>query len=448
MPSKLFQSPRVDTQTLVDASINVAAGTSSILGAMKALSESHRVLENLMVRAYHSSQTIPLSMDQKLSLLLLLAFLLYCFIIYPFFICPTADIPGPYFTSTSLGYLPHFYHKHHDDTDQWALELHKKYGSVVRLAPTLVSVNDPSLLPINRDTQSLRNSKSGPISSNGWSTCTSQHANGGTTQNDATRLATTTTEKPIREARLFRPIISSVVTDLKTAMRGQNTIDIHELLSRHLREQAAASFATAMAHTIYQLAHPLHRHYLNRLAKDIRTRDSDVHELDLLDAVVKESLRMQQAANHHANAFLAPEGGSMLANYFLATGIEVTVSLYCMCRSSNVFSHPHDFNPDRWLQDTNSKGGVEEEKKKRMDEALDLVLECQRGPNSQFDTTLGRLKVLLAEMLKQFDMKLPLGEQPRQLDVVALKNGGCRVRFRERKRVVEKKVRFAEHVVM
>ena len=75
-------------------------------------------------------------------------------------------------------------------------------------------------------------------------------------------------------------------------------------------------------------------------------------------------------------------------------------------------------------------------------------MDYHRSIKPSFDDTLRHLKVLLAKIILSFDMKLPLGEQAKQLDVMELRNGGCRVRFRERKQVIKKKVRFAEHVIM
>lgn len=248
----------------------------------------------------------------------------------------------------------------------------------------------------------------------------------------------------VRESHLSEPIISAVVNDLRIAMRGQKTVDMHELLSRHLREQAPASFAIAIAHMIYQLSHPMHRHFLNRLAKEIcSTSEEDSEEdrkLDLLDAVVKESLRKQQAPNHHVVSLHVENNRMKLGDVELEHGVNVTASLYCVSRHSTLFDRPHDFNPNRWLESATSTA--------RMEDALTFVLDYHRGVKPGFDVTPQRLKVLLSNLIKNFDMKLPLGEQPRQLDVVALKNGQCRVRFRERRQAVEKKVRFAKHVVM
>lgn len=408
MASRIFESPRVDSQTLVETAVNVDVRTSRVLAAMKALSESHTVLEVVLVGAYNKVQELPLSGDQKLSILCLLLFLFYCFAIYPYFLCPTKDVPGPFFTSTAVGDRLYAYYKQSDNADQWALSLHEKHGSVVRLMPTLLSISDPTLLP---------NSK------------------------HIVNSSLTSPKDNEREGLLFRSVNEDVVKDLKLALNGQKTVDIHDLLSRHLQKKAPASFATALAHTIYQLAHPMHRHYLNRLVKEIQTADDDeVVVLDLLNAVVKESLRTQQAQNHHAAHFTVNNGRSVVGGYELQEGIEVVASLYCVTRNDTIFSRPGDFNPTRWLE--GDKAHI------RMEEALEFVLNHHRRIKPGFDTALDHLKILLATILRSFDMKLPLGEQPKQLDVVSLRNGGCRVRFRERKQGVEKKVRFAEHVVM
>ena len=407
MASKIFHSPRVDSRTLVDDPNNIAAGTSSVLAAMKALSESHRVLETILLGAYHKSRELPLSGDQKLSILCLLLFLVYCFILYPYFLCPTKDIPGPFFTSTAIGDQLHGYYKQHNSADQWTLSLHEKHSSVVRLAPTVVSVNDPAILPSSKNTYSR------PL---------------------------TASNGQVGDDHLFASVTEDVVKDLKLALRGQKTVDVHNILSRHLQQRAPAPFATALAHIIYQLAHPMHRHYLNRLAKEIQaTENADVADLDLLNAVVKESLRMQQAPNHHATTFVVKKGGCILGAYELEQGTNISASLYCICRSSAIFTQSNEYNPMRWIESSKSA---------TMDQALDFVLAYHRSIKPGFDTTLAHLKLLLATMLKTFDIKLPLGEQPKQVDVVSLRTGGCRVRFRERKQVVEKTVRFAEHVIM
>lgn len=137
-----------------------------------------------------------------------------------------------------------------------------------------------------------------------------------------------------------------------------------------------------------------------------------------------------------------------MGDYWLESGIEVTASLYCISRNAAVFECPNGFNPGRWLITTEVKTNGHDEQTQKMVEALGFVLEYHRGIKPEFDTTLSGLKVLLATMLRSFDMKLPLGEQPKQLDRVAIRNRGCRVRFRERKQSVEKKVHFAEQVLM
>lgn len=429
MASKIFQSPRVDSQTLVDAPIHAADGTSSILAAMKTLSQPHRVLETIIIRAYESSRELPLSGDQELSIVCLVLFLVYCFVVYPLFLCPTEDVPGPYFTSTAVGDQLHGYHKLNDNADQWALSLHEKYGSAVRITPTLVSVNDPDILHSQK--------AGGKISDLSLK-------NGTYTAWDGTAKPTTiisTKEEQKRDALLFQAVIISVLEDLRVALKGQKTVDIHDLLSRHLREKAPASFATAVAHTIYQLAHPMHRHYLNRLVKDIQAAsDQNMEEIELLNAVVKESLRMQQAPNHHSIILVVGKHGIDLKNHYLQEDFKITTSLYCVARHPALFPRPNDYDPTRWLESDKAS--------ENMEEALEFVLDYHRRIKPEFDNTLRHLKILLAKMLESFDMKLPLGEQPKQLDAVALRSGSCRVRFRERKQVVEKKVRFAEHVIM
>jgi len=75
-----------------------------------------------------------------------LAYYIICYLI-----SPLKDIPGPFLAKfTNLWRVYDYYHLRSPDTQK---KLHAKHGTAVRLGPNLVSLNDPSLIPIIYNTR-------------------------------------------------------------------------------------------------------------------------------------------------------------------------------------------------------------------------------------------------------------------------------------------------------
>lgn len=62
------------------------------------------------------------------------------------YLTPLRNIPGPFFASWSR--LPRFFAVLGGQPHAWELNLHRKYGKVVRTGPDLVSVGDPAAINI------------------------------------------------------------------------------------------------------------------------------------------------------------------------------------------------------------------------------------------------------------------------------------------------------------
>ena len=85
----------------------------------------------------------------KVTGLIIAATLAYYIICYLF--SPLKDIPGPFLAKfTNLWRVYDYYHLISPDTQK---KLHAKYGTAVRLGPNLVSLNDPSLIPLIYNTR-------------------------------------------------------------------------------------------------------------------------------------------------------------------------------------------------------------------------------------------------------------------------------------------------------
>lgn len=76
----------------------------------------------------------------------ILAYYLICYLT-----SPLKDIPGPFLAKfTNLWRLYDYYHLVSPETQK---KLHAKHGTAVRLGPNLVSLNEPSLIPIIYNTR-------------------------------------------------------------------------------------------------------------------------------------------------------------------------------------------------------------------------------------------------------------------------------------------------------
>lgn len=71
----------------------------------------------------------------------LLSHVIYCRLFHPL-----AAVPGPFLASITTAWLAHAYWR--QDFHKYAIQLHKEYGPVVRIAPNAVDVGDPEAVKI------------------------------------------------------------------------------------------------------------------------------------------------------------------------------------------------------------------------------------------------------------------------------------------------------------
>lgn len=84
--------------------------------------------------------------------------------------------------------------------------------------------------------------------------------------------------------------------------------------------------------------------------------------LPLLHAVLMETLRLE-ASIPGSQPRMSPSPTSTLCGYEIPAGTRVSASAYCLHRVDSAFSHPHEWDYTRWLDNE----GLDEEAKKRRD---------------------------------------------------------------------------------
>ncbi|KXN65959.1 cytochrome P450 [Conidiobolus coronatus NRRL 28638] len=75
--------------------------------------------------------------------------------------------------------------------------------------------------------------------------------------------------------------------------------------------------------------------------------------LPYLEAVIYETLRLTPAFPLGVPR-VVPEQGTTVGDYYLPESTEVSVSIYSYQRSSQYFSNPNEFQPERWLDKTDT----------------------------------------------------------------------------------------------
>ncbi len=109
--------------------------------------------------------------------------------------------------------------------------------------------------------------------------------------------------------------------------------------------------ALTLMYSVYLLSG--HRHLRNRLRAEVdevlggrAPVAADLEKMPLLDAVIREALRLYPPAYAFGREVVEPfELGGVL----LRRGSQVIVSPYAMHRDRRFWSAPNDFKPDRWL---------------------------------------------------------------------------------------------------
>ncbi|KAK6511215.1 hypothetical protein TWF481_000136 [Arthrobotrys musiformis] len=85
--------------------------------------------------------------------------------------------------------------------------------------------------------------------------------------------------------------------------------------------------------------------------RDDGVTDENLQKLPYLKAVLQEVLRLY-ATTQFGLPRVVPKGGRVLGQYFIPAGTECFVHAYTLHRDPNIFTDPHEFRPERWLNAT------------------------------------------------------------------------------------------------
>ncbi|KAE9375433.1 isotrichodermin C-15 hydroxylase [Stipitochalara longipes BDJ] len=229
------------------------------------------------------------------------------------------------------------------------------------------------------------------------------------------KLVLSTSEKNVKtrlQRKTDRPdmmyyILSHNKTSSETSMLEE------EMIANSMAIVVAGSetLTAALAGTINQLI--THTKEMQILAHEIRSNfkseegitAQSTKSLNYLTAVLYEGMRLCPPLpdNMHRNV---SKGGAIIAGHHLPEGITVGIPCYAMFRSEANFSTPEEFSPERWLPRDN----LSPYSKDRPEAYHPFSM----GPHGCLGQQLAwvELRVILARLLWNFDLEIPVGTQP------------------------------------
>jgi cytochrome P450 len=86
----------------------------------------------------------------------------------------------------------------------------------------------------------------------------------------------------------------------------------------------------------------------NTLGQDELPSHDILSKISLLDAYINEGLRLNPPLPFHVQR-VVPEGGAVVAGYFLPEGTHARLASYSIQRDPRYFADPHVFLPERWM---------------------------------------------------------------------------------------------------
>ncbi len=146
---------------------------------------------------------------------------------------------------------------------------------------------------------------------------------------------------------------------------------------------------------------------------------AELAELDYLNAVVNESLRLGAPLGNFPR--VTPKGGAVIGGEYFAEGCIVSVPAWAqMISEDNFYPHPEQFIPERWLP-----GGLGPDSRTNRNAMMTFshggqilfnhvrgdLIESYQGPfgcmGKQF--VYQQMRLLLSRMILTYDFKLPDG---------------------------------------
>ncbi|KAJ5413637.1 hypothetical protein N7509_000264 [Penicillium cosmopolitanum] len=184
---------------------------------------------------------------------------------------------------------------------------------------------------------------------------------------------------------------------------GEGTIISAELDSQATILILAGSETTSIALTYATYFLMTHRDALERLMTELRANfscedDIDIlslNRLEYLQAILQESLRCQPPI---ANGFprQTPKDGAIVDGHVLPAGVSVNVHQWAAFQSSDNFSQPEKFIPERWLGDA-----------RFLKDNLDACQPFSVGPRNCIGKKFAydSMKLILSRLLWRFDLE-------------------------------------------
>ncbi|XP_024638406.2 cytochrome P450 736A117 isoform X2 [Medicago truncatula] len=169
-----------------------------------------------------------------------------------------------------------------------------------------------------------------------------------------------------------------------------------------------------------------HQTVMHKLQDEVRTvvgnrthvTEEDLVSMNYLKAVIKETLRL------HAPVPLLVPRKSMedikLNGYDIAAGTQVIVNAWAIARDSSIWEEPLEFKPERFMNSSIDYKGLDFE--------LIPFGAGRRGcPGVLFAISINEL--VLANLVHQFDWKLPDGVEGKDLDMSETNGLTCRRKY-------------------
>ncbi|KAK0641738.1 cytochrome P450 [Cercophora newfieldiana] len=121
---------------------------------------------------------------------------------------------------------------------------------------------------------------------------------------------------------------------------------------------ATDTIAVVLSYAFYHLAK--HQEYQEKLFSEVKTvfgktipgefTSSDLSKLELLEAIINETMRLDNPVANNAGRTTPPEG-IMVDGTWIPGGVAVRVPGYAMHRSELAFVRPEEFVPERWTSE-------------------------------------------------------------------------------------------------
>lgn len=153
-----------------------------------------------------------------------------------------------------------------------------------------------------------------------------------------------------------RNIFAGIIAESE---KGASSLTEEDVVTEAGNLIVAGSDTTAVTLTYLvwaTLSHPkLQQELEEELAGlDEEYEDADLEKLPLLNATIKETLRLYGAAPGSLPRSV-PAGGATLSNCFIPQGTTISTQSYTIHRDEDVFPDPEVFNVQRWLGDNDTK---------------------------------------------------------------------------------------------